>query len=763
MSRIAPDRQPTVTIPVGDDPAGLTFAAGSVWVSDRQDRTVSQINPATNRVVQQYEVGNGPRGIAGGFGSLWVASEVDRKVTRIDLARGKAGEKIELGANPTEIATGAGAVWVTSEEAGAVFRIDPHTGTVTKAITVGNGPIGIAAGDDAVWVANRQDGTVSRIDSDTDTVTAIVPVGRSPSAIAVGADGVWVAGGADGKVSRIDPSTERVADTIDVASSPTALAIAEGSVWTAAVASPASHRGGTLRVAMVKRFFGCCYGPAIPYDTSVAPLLYDGLVAYRRTGGSTYGRLVGNLATDVPEPSPDRRSYVFKLRSGTRFSDGSPVRPEDFRASLEHLLGQPGAYGASLYANVVGAPQCAVSRERCDLSDGIETDARSGTITIHLTEPDSEFLHKLAAPYGWVTPADRPMGPKVPPPGTGPYAVASYGAKTGARLVRNPHFEVWSQDARPDGFPDEIVFDLGGVDAQVAAVKRGELDAMEVSAMFGGPLSPDRVRALAASHAGQLHTNQAPDLAYMFLNTRTPPFDDLRARQAVNYAIDREELGRLAGGPDVAQSTCQLVPPGFPGYTPSCPYTANPSPGGGWSGPDIARARRLVEASGTKGMKVTVRVYRGKLAFGRYFASLLHDLGYRGALRVYADYGAYRPVVADSRTRAQVGIEGWAPDIGAPSNFTPQFLCRAFAPRSPDNGNLAQFCDRRIEARIAAARAAPVSAADPMWQDVYRRLADAAPAVPLVNNRNVTLLSKRVGNEQHHPMWRTLFDQLWVR
>ena len=56
--------------------------------------------------------------------------------------------------------------------------------------------------------------------------------------------------------------------------------------------------------------------------------------------------------------------------------------------------------------------------------------------------------------------------------------------------MRNPHFEVWSQDARPDGFPDEIVFDLGGVDAQVAAVKRGELDAMEVSAMFGGPLSP---------------------------------------------------------------------------------------------------------------------------------------------------------------------------------------------------------------------------------------------------------------------------------
>jgi hypothetical protein len=46
---------------------------------------------------------------------------------------------------------------------------------------------------------------------------------------------------------------------------------------------------------------------------------------------------------------------------------------------------------------------------------------------------------------------------------------------------------------------------------------------------------------------------------------------------------------------------------------------------------------------------------------------------------------------------------------------------------------------------------------------VYRRLADAAPAVPLVNRRIVTFVSRRVGNHQHHPMWGTLLDQLWVR
>ncbi len=763
VSRIDRERDQVATIAVGEDPTGLAFAAGSMWVTDRQDRTVSQINPGTNRVVQTIETGNGPRGIASGFDSLWVSSEVDRNVTRIDLTRGRVTGTIDLGANPTALAAGAGAIWVTSEEGGTVFRIEPRTGAVAKTITVGNGPVAIAVDDESVWVANRQDGTVSRIDPATHVVTATVPVGRSPGAIAVDEDAVWVANGGDGTVSRIDPATRRVAETIDVANSPSALAIVDGGVWTAALASPASHRGGTLRVAMVKKYFGCCFGPSIPYDSSVLPLLYDGLVAYRRTGGSTYGRLVGNLAVDVPEASPDGRSYVFRLRPDIRFSNGALVRPEDFRASLEDLLGRTGELAQPYYGRIVGAPKCAAGPERCDLSAGIETDARAGTITIHLSEPDSELLHKLAIPYAWVTPADRPFGPKVPPPGTGPYAIASYGQDTGARLIRNRHFRVWSADARPDGFADEIVFGLGSTEAQVAAVQRGEADVMEVAAMFGGPLEPAAVQALAARYAPRMYTDPAPDLAYMFLNTRTPPFDDVRVRRALNYAVDRREIGRLAGGPDVAQSTCQLVPPGFPGYTPSCRYTTSPSPGGGWSGPDLARARRLIAQSGTKGMGVTVWVYQGKRPFARYFVSLLRRLGYRSALRVHAEWETYRPAVADSRTRAQIGIDGWAADYGAASNFTPLFVCSAFVPRSPASGNVAEFCDPRIEARIDEAQAARGTAADAIWQDVYRQLADAAPAVPLVNNRNVTLVSKRAGNHQHHPMWRTLFDQMWVR
>ena len=74
-----------------------------------------------------------------------------------------------------------------------------------------------------------------------------------------------------------------------------------------------------------------------------------------------------------------------------------------------------------------------------------------------------------------------------------------------------------------------------------------------------------------------------------------------------------------------------------------------------------------------------------------------------------------------------------------------------------------QFCDRGIEARIAAARAARGLQSLALWKDVYQRLADAAPAVPLVNRRTAVLVSRRVGNYQQHPLYGPLLDQLWVR
>ncbi len=91
---------------------------------------------------------------------------------------------------------------------------------------------------------------------------------------------------------------------------------------------------------------------------------------------------------------------------------------------------------------------------------------------------------------------------------------------------------------------------------------------------------------------------------YAPMNTNLAPFNNVKARQAVNYAIDRNAAVKIFGGPQLASPSCQVLPPGFPGHQDYCPYTKNP--GTRWSAPNLAKAKALVKASGTAGQKVAV-------------------------------------------------------------------------------------------------------------------------------------------------------------
>ena len=340
LSRIDRDRQ-IATIDVGGAPAGLAFGAGSVWVADGDARHVVQVDPGRNKVVQHIPVGNAPRSLAVAGGALWVASGVEGNVDRIELADVRNRGRIPVGAIPTALVAGQGGLWIASEESNTVTRLDARTGRIVRVIPVGNGPGALAAGEGAVWVANRHDGTVSRIDPARNIVSGLIPTGGDPTALAAGGGSVWVAKGGKGAVARVDPTRLEEVEQIPTDSSPAGVALADGSLWTTAVASQSSHRGGTLRAL----FYGWGRFPIDPLDKDgyyvvtwqASSLVYDGLVAYRRVGGSAPG-LVGALATNAPEPSRDGRTYVFTLRPGVRYSDGRLVEPEDFRASMERLL-----------------------------------------------------------------------------------------------------------------------------------------------------------------------------------------------------------------------------------------------------------------------------------------------------------------------------------------------------------------------------------------------------------------------------------------
>jgi peptide/nickel transport system substrate-binding protein len=146
---------------------------------------------------------------------------------------------------------------------------------------------------------------------------------------------------------------------------------------------------------------------------------------------------------------------------------------------------------------------------------------------------------------------------------------------------------------------------------------------------------------------------------------------------------------------------------------------------------------------------------------GRYFVTVLDDLGFRASLRVN-EVGLHFDTIYDPRTRAQMGFVGWASDYVSTSNFIePNFTCTSLADRRPENASY--FCDRTLVRQTERALASQGAEAAERWAAADRRVVDLAAAVPMTNHRAVVFVSKRVGNVQNHLQWFTLLDQLWVR
>jgi YVTN family beta-propeller protein len=772
VSRIDP-RTHTVrkTITVGSGPGAIAVGDGSVWVVNSFSGTLSRIDPAVNRVVKDVTVGNGPSGVCAAAGAIWVANSGDGTVWRIDPHTTRRTKRIPVDAAPTQLACGGGAVWASSESAGKVTEIDARTGDVVRPVDVGNGASGVAYGAGAVWVANTLDGTVSRIDPRLGVPTTF-PIGSSdgPASVAADAHDVWVSNEFGGTVTQLDPKRGTVLDRLTIGSRPQGIALVDGALWVGVAASGAQHRGGTLRVLSPLTFGRVDFDPATQDSVLTNGLINitnDGLTAFRRVGGVSGWTLVPDLAATLPTPTDGGRTYRFELRRGIRYSTGALVRPADIRRELERSFhAGPASLGATFFGAIDGAAACARRRRACDLSHGIVVDDAAGTITFHLTSPDPDFLYKLALPTAVAVPdvgAAIPQGR--PLPATGPYAIARLQPTRFVRLVRNPHFRAWSTAAKPDGYPGEIAVGLGvKQDAAVRAVERGQADYV-----FGEVAQSPRkeVDELFTRYASQVHTNAGLGLVSFFLNTRVPPFDNVYARRALNYAVDRHAALALAGGSRAASVTCQILPANFPAYRPYCPYTAHPGPGRPWSAPDLAKARRLVARSHTRGMRVTV--WAPKLLLSRqarFIVPVLDALGYHASVRLLGEE-SYFPYIANSRNHAQLGATFWAPDYPAARDFLElQYSCRSFARDDPANFDWSEFCDPRADRlmkRAAHLQSTDPRAANAMWARAERRIVNQAPVLPLDTLKQVDVVSRRVGNYQSNPEWGVFFDQLWVR
>jgi YVTN family beta-propeller protein len=218
-------------IPVGRRPLGVAASAGSVWVSNFLDGTVTRVNPATNAVSTTRTVGTGPKGVVLGGGFAWVANSGSDTVSKVSTSNNAVAAPIPVGDEPTGIAFDGTYVWVTNYAGNSVSRITVSNNAVST-FPVGAGPTGVVTGAGSVWVVSSKDNNIWRLNPATGAYVTAIPLGIGPQGVSFDGTSIWVTGFKNDDVTRITPSTNSPAAPVRVGIDPVAVASGTGTVGT---------------------------------------------------------------------------------------------------------------------------------------------------------------------------------------------------------------------------------------------------------------------------------------------------------------------------------------------------------------------------------------------------------------------------------------------------------------------------------------------------------------------------------------------------
>ena len=385
--------------------------------------------------------------------------------------------------------------------------------------------------------------------------------------------------------------------------------------------------------------------------------VYIGLVvkAHVSCQTSNCAKIVPGLATTTGTVT-NGTDYKFTLRKGLKYSNGETVKASDFKHTIirDFNLNSP---GIGFFSNIVGVDACEANPTKCTDISGIITNDSSGTVEIKLKKPESDFEYVLSIPFTAVVPSSTPNKDteNPPPAGNGPYYIASYSPSKSFVVKRNPHWKKHEIPAIPDGNPDEIKATMTDDQAQAAQLVASGQDDYDQNL-----LPTDQLAHYKSKFGDQIKFFTTPSTYYFFMNWRLAPFNNLKARQAVNYAVDRQQLVNLRGGLGVP--TWNFLPPSYPQYKKigPTPYPYN-----------LKKAKQLVKQSGTAGAKVTVYTISDvavDLSTGEYLQGQLKKIGYDASLKAIAGAN-YFTIVGNQSTKAQIGFTDWFEDYPYPTDW----------------------------------------------------------------------------------------------
>ena len=500
----------------------------------------------------------------------------------------------------------------------------------------------------------------------------------------------------------------------------------------AACGKSGGKEGGTLTASAAA--FPDYLDPALSQSAEGWNAMYDTyipLLTYAHASGKAGSQVIPGLARAMPKIGEGGRTYTLFLRKGLKYSDGKPVKASDFPATVERVF-KVNSGGSPFYEDIVGAEKFAKTKQGGIA--GIEADDASGEIVIHLASPRSTFTDELAMPYVALLPAGTPDRDLTadPPPATGPYAITSSKPGRGWEYARNP---VWKSSNGalmpeiPGGHVDKIQFTVvRNGSTQVNDVEQGRSDWMQ-----NAPPADRYAEVKSRFEGTQFRVDDTNSTYFFWLNATEPPFNDVRVRQAANYAVNREALERIYAGQLAA--TEQILPPGMPGYEKFDLYPYS-----------LAKARKLIAEANPSDRQVTVwsdnESPNNEAA--EYVAGALGKIGLEAKLKVL-NSDNYFSVVGNATTPdLDVGYASWFQDYPHPNDFFQPLLSEA-AITPTDASNLGRFADPKLNAEIERLSEQPLGPEqEAAYADLDREFMEQAPWIPYGTATAATFVSSAI-------------------
>jgi peptide/nickel transport system substrate-binding protein len=518
--------------------------------------------------------------------------------------------------------------------------------------------------------------------------------------------------------------------------------------------STSSKSGGTVTVLMGTAPDSLDPGLGATTQSYEATwITYTGLVTYAHTSGVAGTKLIPGVAESLPTVSADGKTYTFTLRKGLVYSSGAPVKASDFAYTIQRAIKLGWGNKELLTENIVGGEE--FDKGKASSISGIQTDDATDKITIKLVAPYGPFLSVLAFPAAGLVPSGTSLKSLTnsPPPGVGPYEIASVVPNKSFSLVRNPHFSSSTIAGVPAGHVDVNVKIASNNQSEAEQVLGNTADVFD----YNDTIPPTLLSQVESQASGRYAKEPTVSGEYFFLNVKSKPFNSPLVREAVNYAIDRRALQRLDSG--MLAPACFFLPVGMPGHpTSACPY-GDPN-----AAPNLTKAKELVRQSGLAGTPVTVwgQSRSPHKEFVDYYASVLNAIGLKATEKIVAD-AQYYATVGNLSTGAQTGWLSFSQDFPNPIDFYQLLNAKSILPT--ENHNLSQVNDPHIQSELASLGPVPSSKLGSVvgrWQALDQYTAQKAYMAVFGYDEVPKFFSNRIdfGAAVFHPVygndWSTL-------